>query len=107
MKAYANGMKATDTSRKQVSVIFAKAKCGELKVENWVISLLYKHAEFYNFDHNGSVELEERTFVKPLVDAVFGGRIEDAQSIIDDFTENLEKNYSTKFVRNADRNLVD
>ncbi len=106
MKTYSNGMKATETSRKQISVIYAKAKSGELKIERWLMNVLYDHADYYNFDNNGTVEYEERSFVKPLVEAVFNGKIDEAQAMIDGYTSKINENYSSKFVKNANRNLV-
>lgn len=53
-------MKATEFTKKQVNVIFAKAKHGELKVEKWFISELYTLADYYNYDDNRSANAAKR-----------------------------------------------
>lgn len=51
MKQY-GAMKATEFSRKQIGVIFAKAKAGELKVEKFVMSDFYTMADYYDYDYD-------------------------------------------------------
>lgn len=97
---------ATEATRKQIGVVYAKAKKGELNIERWLMSKLYEHADYYGYDDNRSVEREETVFVKPLLDAVFNGDLEKAQTLIDNRQSEIEKLYSRKFVANADKSLV-
>lgn len=60
MKTYGNGMKTTEFTKKQINVIYSMAKQDKLKVEKWYINNLYSLADYYNYDSNGSTELEER-----------------------------------------------
>ena len=46
MKNY-GANKATEFSKKQISVIYGMAKRVELKVEKWVMSDLYDLADYY------------------------------------------------------------
>ena len=69
MKEY-GANKATEFSKKQISVIYSKAKNGELKVEKWYMSRLYDLAEYYGYDYNRSVEFEERSILK-IIESVF------------------------------------
>lgn len=105
MKYYGNGMKATEFTRKQINVIFAKAKKGDLKVEKWYIGHLYDMADFYSYDENGSAEKEE-SIIKVLLDAVFAGRIEEAQQIISSETDRRFDLLSNKNQKAANRALV-
>lgn len=81
MKQY-GAMKATEFSRKQINVVFVKAKKGEIKVEKWFMSELYSLADYYNYDDNGSVEASETQVLK-ILDAVFSNNNEKAQELID------------------------
>lgn len=86
MRTYGNGMKASDITRKQIGVIYGKAKNGELTVEKWIMSDFYNMADYYNYDSNGSAEdCEDR--IKRILEEVFAGNIEDAQKMIDSYTE--------------------
>lgn len=105
MKTYANGMKATEFSKKQISVIYGKAKNGELKVEKWLMSDLYDLADFYGFDYNASVSYDERD-VKEILDAVFNGTTEEAQKLIDDFTAKRYELLGLKRKNTVDRKMV-
>ena len=88
--------KATDFTKKQINVIFAKAKKGELKIEKWYMSEMYTMADFYGYDDNGSAAAFNDEVVK-LLDAVFSGEIEKAQQMIDSFEYS---NYSKKSRKN-------
>lgn len=105
MKAYGNGMKATEFSKKQISVIYSKAKTGELKVEKWIMSDMYDMADFYGYDFNGTAANEEFR-IKQILEAVFAGNLEEAQERIDAFTESLYSCLGIKAKKNADRNLI-
>lgn len=78
--------KATEFSKKQIGVIYGKAKGGELKVEKWVISEFYDLADYYGYDDNGAVEKAE-TDILAILESVFGGDLEKAQKQIDTYTE--------------------
>ena len=104
MKAY--GMnKATEFTKKQISVIYGMAKRSELKVEKWVISEFYDLAEYYGYDSNGSVELSERTILN-ILNAVFDKDIERAQKLIDWYTEVNFERMTKKAQDKANRSLV-
>lgn len=105
MKQYGNGMKATEFSRKQIGVVYAKAKKGELKVEKWYMCHLYTMADFYSYDENGSAEKEE-AFIKQILDAVFAGDTAKAQGIINDETAHRFDLLSSKNKKAADRSMV-
>lgn len=47
---------ATEFSKKQISVIYGKAKAGQLKIEKWLISRFYDLADFYGIDWNRGIE---------------------------------------------------
>ena len=59
MKRY-GANKATEFTRKQINVIFAKAKAGEIKIKKWVIADFYNTADYYGYDDNGIVEERKR-----------------------------------------------
>lgn len=104
MKAY-GANRATEFSKKQISVIYSKAKNGELKVEKWYMSRLYDLAEYYGYDYNRSVEFEERSILK-IIENVFSNNIEEAQKMIDFQTEDVLKLLSKKYRESADRSFV-
>lgn len=82
--------KSTEFTRKQINVLYGKAKSGELKVEKWVIKEFYDLAEYRGYDDNRNVERSERSILQ-ILDAMFAGRLKDTQKLIDEYTE---KNYS-------------
>ena len=104
MKTY-GANKATEFTKKQINVVFAKAKNGELKVEKWYIQHLYELSDYYGYDYNRSVEDEER-FIKEILDSVFTNDIKKAQSLIDSQTEKIFNLLSRKNRENADRSFV-
>ena len=104
MKTY-GANKATEFTKKQINVVFAKAKNEELKDEKWYIQHLYELADYYGYDYNRSVEDEER-FIKEILDSVFANDIKKAQSLIDSQTEKIFNLLSRKNRENADRSLV-
>ena len=104
MKNY-GANKATEFSKKQISVIYGMAKRGELKVEKWVISDLYDLADYYGYDDNGTVEYAERE-VKSILESVFAGDVESAQTKIDAYTEKHFNLLSIKYQKKANRDFV-
>lgn len=105
MKTYNNGKKATEFSKKQIGVIYGKAKNGELKIEKWVITDLYDMAEYYGFDDNGSAAQAEAKIQK-ILEAVFEGNTEEAQKRIDNYTSETFNLLGIKAQQRADRSLL-
>jgi len=97
--------KATEITKKQINVIFAKTKRGELKVEKWFMTELYNLADYYGYDDNRSVENEERE-VKKILEAVFAGDLETAQKRIDDEQNHLYGLFGEKTKKSIDRSLM-
>lgn len=104
MRSY--GMnKATEFSKKQISVIYGKAKAGQLKIEKWLISRFYDLADFYGIDWNRGIEKNERDILR-ILDAVFSDDLQKAQEEINFVTESWFKCLSIKGQKNADRAFV-
>lgn len=103
MKNY-GAVKATEFTKKQISVLYYKAKNGEIKVEKWVINKLYDLANYYNYDYNGSVEKTERK-VLIILDAMFN-HDNNLQNLIDNFTETEFNHYTEKVQKAFNRNYV-
>lgn len=103
MKQY-GANKATEFSKKQISVIYGKAKSGELKIEKWYMSRLYDLADYYGYDDNRSVE-EEEVFILQIIDAVFSGNTEKAQELIDSETEKHFNLMGRKYQSRCNRGL--
>lgn len=104
MKQY-GANKATEFTRKQIGVIYSKAKAGELKVEKWVMQELYNLADYYGYDDSKSVEKMEKEILN-ILESVFAEELAEAQEKINNYTE---KNFSllgNKAKEKADRNLV-
>lgn len=94
--------KATDITKKQISVIYGKAKSGALKVEKWFMSDLYNLADYYGHDYNRSVESDEFE-VKTILEAVFENDLEKAQKLIDKTADKWYSLYSKKNQAKCDR----
>lgn len=103
MKQY-GAMKATEFSKKQISVIYGKAKAGQLKVEKWFMSELYNLADYYGYDDNRTVEFSEME-VKEILNAVFANNNDDAQALINYCTEKWFNAYGKKTQAKCDRTL--
>lgn len=103
MKNY-GAFKATEFTKKQISVLYYKAKNGEIKVEKWVINKLYDLADYYNYDYTGSVEKTEQK-VLIILDAMFN-HDNNLQSLIDNFTETEFNHYTEKAQKAFNRNYV-
>lgn len=97
--------KATEISKKQIGVIYAAAKRGDLQVERWYMARLYDLADFYGMDENGSVAKEEQD-VKAILDTVFAKNWEAAQQMIAETTEQVYSLLSNKNKKKANRALV-
>lgn len=104
MKQY-GFFKATEFSAKQISVIYRKAKNGELNVEKWVINRLYELAEYYNYDSNGSVS-DEEIDIKKILETVFANDLATAQKLIDKYTKRTFGLLGAKKQAKCDRSLV-
>lgn len=101
MKQY--GMnKATEFTRKQIGVVYSKAKSGELKIEKWVMSELYNLADYYAPDSNGGVEFQER-FVLNILRSVFENNLEEAQAYVEQFADYTFKCYTESYQQKLDR----
>ena len=96
--------KATEFSKKQINVIYAKAKNNDLKVEKWLISKMYDLADYYGTDDNGSVAQNEQTILQ-ILDKVFAGELEEAQEKIDFLAEWMFNSYTDKYQRTIDRSV--
>ena len=104
MKQYGPS-KATEFTRKQIGVIFSKAKQGELKVEKFIMADMYELADYYGYDYNRSVERAEQR-IKAILDKVFAGDIEAAQEEINQYTEYVWRSLSIKGQKEASREFV-
>ena len=96
--------KATEFTRKQINVVFANAKQGNLKVEKWFMSELYVLADYYGYDDNRSVEWQERE-VKDILEAVFSKDYETAQKLIDKTTNDWYNAYGRKTKEKCNRTI--
>lgn len=97
--------KATEFTKKQINVIFAKAKKGELKVPKFVISDFYNLADYYGYDDNRSVE-ESETDILRILDNVFNNNLEKAQELINAYGEKELKLMSRKNREKADLSFI-
>ena len=103
MKVYGTYF-ATEFTKKQINVIYGKAKNGELKVEKWFIRDLYELAEYYGHDFNRSTESLERT-VKKILELVFSVDIEEAQVLINETEDDWYSRYGKKTKAQCDRDV--
>lgn len=104
MKRYGM-MKATEFTKKQINVIYAKAKSGELAVERWFLKKMYDLADYYSYDYNGSAAREEGNVLR-ILESVFANDIEEAQKKIDWTTKSWLDEYTDKCKAAFDRSLV-
>lgn len=105
MKEYANGMKATTFTKKQINVLYGKAKRGEVKVERWAMSELYDLADYYGYDYNGSIEMFER-YALTIIRSMFGENNEAPQETVDRFSNWVFSSYTTKKQDQCNHELV-
>lgn len=85
-------------TRKQIDVIFSKAKTGELNVEKWMMKTLYQVTETGSLPYTTYVE------IKHILDDIFSGNISNAQRLIDEMTEEEYKKLCK--YHELDRNMV-
>lgn len=104
MKIY-GANKSTEFTKKQISVIFAMAKRGELRVEKFIMQDLYNLADYYGYDDNHNVEESEQKILE-ILENVFAKNIEIAQKLIDDYTNITFNGLSAKYQKTADRNYI-
>lgn len=104
MKQY-GAKKATEFTRKQINVLWVKAKNEQLKIEKWFIKELYDLADYYGFDDNGSVARCEQA-IEGILRAVFAGDLSTAQDKINILTESIFTSYTAKVRAKFDRALV-
>ena len=103
MKLY-GAFKATEFTKKQINVVFAKAKSGDLKIEKWFMGELYNLADYYGYDDNRSVEDSEGE-VKEILEAVFLNDLTKAQELICKIADNWYSLYGRKTQAKCDRTL--
>ncbi len=104
MKQYGQNQ-ATEFSRKQISVIFAAAKRGDLKIEKWVISRFYDLADFYGIDWSHGIAEEEQDILA-ILDKVFSKNMTEAQERIDLYTEQNWNTFTAKAQAKMSREFV-
>ena len=85
-------------TRKQIDVIFSKAKAGELNVEKWMMNTLYGLSNMKDLPYTTYVE------IKHILDDIFSGNISNAQRLIDEMTEEEYKKLCK--YNELDRNMV-
>lgn len=103
MRQY-GAFRATSITKKQINVIYGKAKRGELKVEKWFIESLYDLADYYGYDYNRSVE-ERETFTRMILNAIFANETERAQELINLETDRVYSLKGQKNKEKCDRNV--
>lgn len=103
MKQYGS-CKATEFTKKQINVVYGKAKSGDLKVEKWFINELYNLADYYGYDDNRTVECDERV-VKEILKAVFENDNEKAQTLINETADDWYESYGRKTQAKCDRTV--
>ena len=103
MKQYGY-QKATEFSKGQISVIYGKAKRGELKVEKWFMQELYNLADYFGYDDNHSVEQSESA-VNDILEAVFANDNEKAQTLITSTADKWYSLYGKKTQAKCDRKI--
>lgn len=104
MRAYGY-KKSTEFTRKQIGVIFANAKKGNLNVEQWVMKDFYDLADYYGYDDNRNVEHCEFE-IKNILAKVFANDFKKAQELIDLYTTSNFDCLSYKLQKKANRNFV-
>lgn len=101
MKQY-GASKSTEFTRKQIGVLYYKAKNSELTVEKWFISKLYDASEYYGYDDNGSME-EFEGIVLDILDTMFNGDLAECQKLIEAAEERTYNLLSNKKKNAIDR----
>ena len=85
-------------TRKQIDVVFSKAKAGELNVEKWMMNSLYRMTEMGSLPYTTYVE------IKHILDDIFSGNISNAQRLINEMTEEEYKKLCK--YNELDKNMV-
>lgn len=96
--------KSTEFTAKQISVVYYKAKNGELKVEKWFMQELYNLADYYGYDDNRSVEVVEAK-IKKILEAVFSKDMQKAQELINCVANDMFESFGRKNQAKCDRTL--
>lgn len=104
MKIY-GANKATEFTKKQISVVFRNAKEGNLKVEKHIVNDFYNLADYYGYDDSESVERAE-FHIMQILDDVFAGDFEKAQNLIDRYTERAIADLTPARIAKLNRELV-
>ena len=104
MKSYGPN-KATEFTKKQINVIYGKAKGGELHLEKWLVSRLYDMADFYGQDYSGEAEREERYILRAL-EQVFSGNVAAAQETLDNYKDSCLNSFTTNYLNKLDRTII-
>lgn len=105
MKAYANGMKSSTVSRKQVGVLYGMAKRGEVKIEKFVMADFYDISDYYGYDDNRTLENDESS-LKEMINLAFEKKYDELQEAVDKYSEKLFHSFSKKRQQESDRSLV-
>lgn len=105
MKAYANGMKSSTISRKQVGVLYGMAKRGEVKIEKFVMADFYNIADYYGYDDNRTLENDESS-LKEMINLAFEKKYDELQEAVNKYSEKLFHGFSKKRQQESDRSLV-
>lgn len=95
---------ATEFTKKQISVIYYKAKSEELRVEKWFILELYALADYFGYDDNKNIANEEKE-VLDILKEVFDNNLDKAQKLIDETSNKWYNLYSNKIKSKINRNL--
>lgn len=83
MKAY-GANKATEFTKKQINVIYANNKQGNIVVSDSTMKEFYNLADYYGFDDNRSIEREEASILA-ILNAVFAKDYTKAQELINNY----------------------
>ena len=103
MKQY-GAKKATEFTKKQINVIYANAKNGNLTIEKWAMQNLYDLADYFGYDDNRSVEREEEV-IKMILESVFNNDFEAAQKMIFELQDNWYNWAGNKTKASYDRSI--
>ena len=99
------GMKyATEFTKKQINVLYFKAKNGELKIEKWFMEKLYNLSEYYGYDDSKSV-LNNEQDVLQILKEVFEKNTEKAQVLIDETQDKWYSLYGNKVKSQCHREI--
>lgn len=76
--------KATEFTKKQINIIYAMNKKGEITISPEKLNEFYKLADYYGYDDNRNVERAEAQIIR-ILNAVFAKDIETAQNLINEY----------------------